>query len=339
MDKNLATIQIVSELNPIAGADKIEVASMKSLGWKCVVRKGEFGVGDLGCYIQIDTVVPDKPEFAFLKDRSFRVKTIRLKKTLSQGLLLPLKTCNITFTECVEGIDVSEKIGVKKYEKPIALNMRGVIRGDFPTSILPKTDEINIKSIPFAIDEMKSKEVYISVKCDGTSATFLNVDGDIQVCSRNLSLKETEDNIYWKMYHKYNMKKMFDTIGNYAIQAELIGPSIQKNPMQLSECELAVFNVYDIFNAKYLDFAEFQNFCQTYGLQTVPIEKVCVFDFTLDQLIEMAVGKYASGKQREGIVIRPLKETYSPAIDEQYGMRGRLSFKVLNDIYLEKEED
>jgi hypothetical protein len=76
-----------------------------------------------------------------------------------------------------------------------------------------------------------------------------------------------------------------------------------------------------------------------HGLKMVPVEKECVFDFTLDQLLEMAKGKYTSGQKREGIVIRPVLETYSKHIDETYGQRGRMSFKVLNNDYLEKDEE
>lgn len=340
MDTNLATVQEVTDIQPIPGADAIEVAQV--LGWKCVVKKGEFKVGDRGVYIAIDTIVPEKPEFEFLRKVHFRVKTIRLRKQLSQGLLLPMGVAGVLGAPPV-GHDVTEALGIKKYEKPVPAQLAGLVRGDFPASYIHKTDEINIQSIPFAVDEIKGKEVYITVKCDGTSGTFINTARncgvDIHVCSRNLSLKETEGNVYWQMFRKYNMQNIFETVGEFAIQGEVCGPGIQKNRLGLKEIDLFVFNVYDVFNQKYLDYVTFLNFCETYKLKTVPVEKVCVFDFTLDQLLEMAKGKYASGQNREGIVIRPTTEMYSKLIDEKYGMRGRLSFKVLNNDYLEKDEE
>lgn len=332
MNTNLATIQIISDLQPIPNADSIETASMKGLGWKCVVKKGEFKIGDSGVYIQIDTVVPEKPEFEFLRKNNFRIKTIRLRKQLSQGLLLPLSI--LPAGDYKENDDVTEVVGVKHYEKPIPFHLAGMVKGTFPSSV-HKTDEIMLQSILPVLDEIKGKEVYITVKCDGTSATFIRNGDNIDVCSRNLSLKETDDSIYWKIYHKYHLDQIED---GYAVQGELCGPGIQKNNLGLTEHKLFVFNVYDIKSGRYLGYYALVDFCSKYNLEMVPVIQVCKFDFALEQLLEMAKGKYDSGKQREGIVIRSTTETYSPTIDEKYGMRGRMSFKVLNNEYLEKEE-
>ncbi len=190
------------------------------------------------------------------------------------------------------------------------------------------------------INEIRGKDVYITVKCDGTPATFIH-NGDVDVCSRNLSLKETEGNVYWKLYRKYQLDKIED---GYSVQGEICGPGIQNNNLGLTDHELFVFNVYDIKNGKLLCYYDMVEFCNKYGLKTVPLIKVCVFDYTLDQLLEMAQGKYESGKNREGIVVRPITETYSPTIDayvedKKYGTRGRMSFKVLNNTYLEKDEE
>jgi RNA ligase (TIGR02306 family) len=87
--RKLASIQKIVDIRPIDGADKIEVAQV--LGWEVVVaKKDEFKVGDLVIYIEIDSIVPDKSEFDFLRDRKFRVRTIKLRKQVSQGLILPL---------------------------------------------------------------------------------------------------------------------------------------------------------------------------------------------------------------------------------------------------------
>lgn len=89
MERKLASIQIISDLKPIEGADKIEVATC--LGWQCVVKKGEFKIGDKCIYWEIDSIVDStNPIFEFMKERKFRVKTQKFLKTLSQGLLMPL---------------------------------------------------------------------------------------------------------------------------------------------------------------------------------------------------------------------------------------------------------
>lgn len=343
MDTNLATIQVVKSLSPIPNADAIEVAEI--LGWRVVVKKGDFKVGDKCVYCGIDTVLPEKPEFEFLRKVHFRIKTIRLRKQLSQGIAFPLSIlpCAEYPVSIPEGADVTTQVGITKYEKPVPAQLAGQVRGDFPSSYIHKTDEIMLQNILPVLDEIRGKEVYISMKCDGTSATFVNTqrdaEVDIHVCSRNLSLKETEGNVYWKLLHQYKIDEILAKVGAFAIQGEVVGEGIQKNRLGIKGHDLYVFNVFDVKNQRYLPYYEFMQFCVTYGLKTVPIEKVGVFDYTLEQLLEMAKGKYASGKQREGIVIRPTAEMYSRLIDEQYGMRGWLSFKVLNNDYLEKDEE
>jgi len=332
MNLNLATIQIITDIQPIPDADAIEVASV--MGWKCVVKKGEFKIGDKCVYIGIDTIVPETPQFEFLRKAHYRIKTIRLRKQLSQGIIFPL-TIIQNQQEWVEGQDVTEIVNVRKYEKPIPINLAGIIKGNFP-SYIPKTDEIMLQSILSVLNEIKDKEVYITVKCDGTSATFVNHDNEVHVCSRNLSLKETEDNVYWKMYHKYHLENMPP---EFAVQGEICGPGIQKNKLELTEQELFVFDIYNINQGKYLNYFEMVDFCKNYNLQTVPLIQVCKFDYTLEQLLEMAKGKYPNGQNREGIVIRPVNESYSKIIDKKYGRQGRMSFKVLNNDYLEKDDD
>ena len=108
---NLASIQKITKLSPIEGADLIEKASV--LGWEVVVKKDEFKEGSLCVYIQIDTVVPELPEYEFLRERKFRVRTIKLRKQISQGLIIPLPVGSWK-----EGDDVTELLGIKKYEKP-----------------------------------------------------------------------------------------------------------------------------------------------------------------------------------------------------------------------------
>jgi len=333
MDTNLATIQTVTDIQPIPNADAIEVVSV--LGWKCVAKKGEFKIGDKCVYIAIDTVVPDEPRFEFLRKVHFRIRTIRLRKQLSQGIVFPIGILQPGNYEV--GQDVTAIIGVKHYEKPIPPNMAGEVKGNFP-SHTPKTDEIMVQSIPPILDEIRGKECYITVKQDGCSATFSHFNGEIDVCSRNLSWKESESNVFWKMFRKYNMENVLREVGNYSVQAEICGPGIQENKLGLKEIEMFVFSVYDIQKGKYLDYQDYRSFCEKHHLPVVPLISVCTFDFTMDKLIEMARGKYENGQPREGIVVRPVVECYSPSVDNHSSsLRGRMSFKVLNNDALEKE--
>lgn len=112
-ERSLAHIELIKELIEIPGADKIEVA--KILGWECVVKKGEFKVGQKICYIEVDAVMPEKPEYEFLRDRKFRIRTIKLRGQISQGLVIPLP---ITWDTRPIGMDVTGDLGITKYLSP-----------------------------------------------------------------------------------------------------------------------------------------------------------------------------------------------------------------------------
>lgn len=332
MERQLATIQRITSLTPIPGADKIEVARI--LGWDVVVKKGDFKVNDCVVFCEIDSVLPDNnPEFYFLKNRGYRIKTIKLKKQISQGICFPLNILysNPEFEGSVSvGQDVTALLGVTKYD-PIANlppQLRGHIKGNF-SKWVPKTDEIRIQSVLGVLEELKGKPYYFSLKIDGTSFTFVKKNGEIEVCSRNFSLKETEENLYWKIARQYDLiNKVPD---NFAIQGEIAGPGIQANRLGLKDYELFVFNVYNINEHRYLNFNEYIDFTKYIGIKYVPtLELGDNFNFNLDQLLEVAKGKYNSGHPREGIVIRPLTEMYSEKL------KGRFSFKVINNDYLLK---
>jgi len=325
MQRKLASIQKILDIQPIERADAIEVASI--LGWKVVVKKGEFKVGDLVVYAEIDAVFPPKEEFEFLRNKKYRIRTIRLRSQLSQGIcfslsILPDQNVN-------EGDDVTEVLGIVKWEPAEPIILSGDNKGRFPS--VPKTDEIRLQSFPKLIEEFQGLECYSSVKIDGTSSTFANMNGEIDVCSRKMSKKEG-DTVYWKMAEKYNILDILKEVGNFAIQGEIAGPGIQKNRLGLQKVDLFVFNVYNISETKYLDFTEFIRFCQRFNLTTVPIENDgFVFNHNLDQLLDMAKGKYdGTNNNREGLVIRPLIERYSEVLN------GRLSMKIINNDFLLK---
>lgn len=329
---SLASIQKITNLRVHPNADRLELATV--LGWQIVVEKDLHKIGDLVVFIEIDTIVPDLPEFEFLRNKNFRIKTIKLRGELSQGIVFPAKIVPPHF----EGDDITELLGIQKYEKPISQSMKGVMRGNFP-NFVPKTDEPRIQSVPDVLCELKNIVCYSTVKMDGTSATYLIRDGDYQVCSRNISFKltdENESNVYVGLSKKYDLENKMRSLGkNIAIQGEICGPGIQKNRMNLSEVDLFVFNVFDIDNVRYLDFGDAADVINMLGLKMVPIVECFSFDYkSIDCLLESAKGNYrGTNNRREGIVIRPIKEMYSRAL------RGRMSFKVVNNEYLLKDEE
>src|SRR5712671_3478980 len=189
----LASIQTISDIREIPGADRIEAATV--LGYQTVIKKGEFRPGDLCVWHEPDTVTAEKPEYEFLRKQTFRLKVSRFKSQVSQGLALPLTI--LPAASYAVGDDVTELTGIRKYEKPISLNLRGVAKGGFP-SWMPKTDEPNLRSYPEALEEFTGRQCVITQKVDGTSATFYLRNGQLGVCSRNLELLEDEASMFWR---------------------------------------------------------------------------------------------------------------------------------------------
>lgn len=327
--RKLASIQRVTEISPIEGADRIEVATI--MGWKIVIKKDQFSVGDPCVYCEIDSVLPPRPEFEFMRPRGFRVKTAKLRGQISQGLCFPVDVLAAEHRDVAVGTDVTELLGITKFI-PKSVGMSGSIIGALP-GYCPKTDEPRIQSNIELLQEMKGISCYITTKIDGKSGTFINRDGEILCCSRNNAFRDEPGDHHWMAARRYNVTEKLLDVGNYAVQGEIAGPGIQKNRLQLSEIDFFCFNVYDINASRYLDFTDFVEFCERLEIQTVPVDtEEVVFDFTLDQLLEMARGRYRSGRHREGIVIRPRVGQTSKALGG-----ARMSLKVINNDFLLKE--
>jgi RNA ligase (TIGR02306 family) len=337
MERKLASIQRIDNLSPIPNADVIEVAQV--LGWKCVTKKGEFKINDLGVYIEIDSILPDRPEFEFMKSRHFRVKTIRLRGQVSQGIIFPLSILpRDKFEELskapvdkILGLDVTEMLNIQKWEPYIPAQLAGKIKGNFP-SFLQKTDEIRIQAVPKVLDRHQGGVFfYVTEKVDGSSFTAYYRNGEFGVCSRNLELKEEEGNAFWKLARTLDLETKLRILNrNLAIQGEMAGMGIQKNKYNLSDVRLFIFSMFDIDNHKYLDFCEVLTLCKEFQLDTVPQVLGSYFlPKTVDEVVELSKGVSLLNKSipREGLVFRPHEEAW----DED---TGRLSFKAINPEFL-----
>ena len=169
--RKLATIRRIDELNPIEGADAIECAVVG--GWKVVAQKGLYNVGDLAVYFEIDSWIPTllapflskgKEPRVFEGVQGERLKTIKLRGQLSQGLLLPLAEIDKFFTtkpHWSEDEDLTEILNIKKWEKPINAQLAGVCRGNFP-SLIPKTDQERVQNLKKEIAVNKDCLLYTS---------------------------------------------------------------------------------------------------------------------------------------------------------------------------------
>jgi RNA ligase (TIGR02306 family) len=324
---------------PIEGADRIQIARVQ--GWQSVIKKDQYKVGDRIIFVPIDTLLTPKEWNKFLWDKEdptkpIRVKTVKLRGTISQGLIFPIDIIGHEHSCTVEEEALPTMLGVTKYEKQIPASLSGEVAGDFPTVFISKTDEDNLKSNVLALDELKAAEyVQSTIKMDGTSATFIkDLDGKFYVCSRNLELRETEKNVHWKIARKYNLLERMK-LGS-CIQGEICGPGIQKNPMNLKEIDFFIFNYKDLFSNKYR--AQIPENLKLDDLPQVPINHVWSKEefasMTIDELQNYSNNTFYSNKTpAEGIVLRGL--TVDKDLMYSRVLQKMLSVKILNQNYKE----
>lgn len=333
--RKMASIRKIDAIGPIDGADTIEVATVG--GWKVVVKKGEFAVGDLAVYCEIDSWIPTKlaPFLSKGKEpREFegingeRLRTVKLRGQLSQGLLLNLDDVIPETHSFGEGDDVSEYLNIIKWEMAIPAQLAGQVKGNFPTEI-PKTDQERIQNLVEAIRAAKDAGLTFELteKLEGSSMTVYRIRGEFGVCSRNLDLKRDENNAFWATAIAEDIDakmQAVDEFWDFAIQGELIGPGIQGNIYKLSKPEFRVFDVYNIQSGLYLHPIQRRTLINQMGLKHVPFLAMNKDLGTgeVDYILEWAEGKSALNdkQEREGIVFKE--------------MRGGMTFKAISNKYL-----
>jgi len=347
MERKLATIRKITSISPIEGADSIELAKID--GWQVVVKKGEFKENDPCVYVEIDSILdPENPEFLFMQNRRFRVRTIKLRGQLSQGIafsvcILPFNyihddsefTKGEPYRYYVEGEDVTDILKITKYEPNIPANLSGKIKGYFPT-FLRKTDEERIQNLSQAYENYRKSTYYVTEKLDGSSATFYLNNGSFGCCSRNIDLLEDDTNLFWKVARAMEIEKRMRELAeeskgahvNFAIQGELIGNGVQGNKYGLEANTVRFYNWFDIDMQQYAPMSIFSSYIKRLGFQTVPI----LDDFfplppSIDELLKYAEGKSTlnNNTEREGLVLRNESRT--------------ISFKVISNKFLLKNEE
>lgn len=351
--RQLATIRKIDNILPIDGADQVVIAVVD--GWTVVVKKDEFKIGDLCLYFEIDSYLPVIPAYDFIKERCYkkmgtetglRIKTIRLRQQLSQGLLLPLThDLGPAWSEALpnlkQGDDVTELLGVRKYELPIPAELAGQVRGNFP-SFIPKTDQPRCQNMlrDIFVDNVDS-EYEVTIKLDGTSFTGYHNDSQLGVCSRNWDLQINGSNkgkTLIKTFINSGLSGALQKIGrNIAVQAELMGPGILRNREGFNSPKLFIFDVYDIDAHQYLTPPERYKFVELILSHSVdkdvihhaPIlhQSVRLKDLNINNITELLA--YAEGpsyvhKSREGLVYKRID--------------GQFSFKTISNAFLLKNE-
>lgn len=333
--RELATIRTIKNVKPIPGADFIERIQID--GWWCVSQKGSFNISDKCIYFEIDSLLPLIEQFAFLANKGtkkmlhdgeevegYRLRTIKLRGQISQGLALPLSA----FPEVDESMgDVTELLNILLYEPPIPSCLDGEVHGVVP-GFIPHTKEYRVQNVQDLLDINRGKVFTLTEKIDGTSSTFYKHEGHFGVCGHNWEYKETEKNTYWEMAHKYDLENVVKN--GFAIQGEICGEGIQGNPLKIKGHELRVFFIWDIVAKRYLSTSEMINVCHDNDLQYIPIiDDAFVLDHTIDELLIIAEGKsqLCETAEREGIVF-----VLNDPDDES--TNGKTSFKAISNKYI-----
>lgn len=335
-ERKLASTQKVLEILPIENADAIEVAVIN--GWNVVVKKNSVAVDDIVVYFEIDSWVPhDVAPFLTNPDRirlyngveGNRLKTKKLRGVVSQGLVLP-QTDVLKFPINKEDVDLTDVLGIQKWEKSIPVQLQGFAKGNFP-SFIPKTDEERIQNLRRDfVGGFLNGTYHVTEKLDGTSFTCYFNDGVFGTCSRNLDLKRSDGNTYWGIVDQYDLEHKMTEYGlNIAIQGEIIGKGIQGNQYGLNHLELRVFKMWDINEKRYLSNNELMYMCKLFELQMVPNLGTFEIDnafMVIQNIVDEAVGKSVlNNTMREGIVLHHID---NPAIH----------FKAINNEWLLKYE-
>lgn len=345
--RKLASIRTTSNIMPIPEADAIVAVQVD--GWVCVAKKDEFQIGDKGIYFEIDSFLPETDErFKFLEkqfitfngNKGARLRTIRLRGQLSQGLFLPLsKFPELQGKEV--GDDVTEILGIDKWEPPIPAQLAGEVYGGFPSTI-KVTDQERIQNLLVEIAENKGQVFEQTIKLDGSSMTVYQNDKAIDkegntvlrqgVCSRNWELRETEKNSLWHVARKNRMLEALKFLNrNIAFQGEIIGEGIQGNPEKIHGHEFFLFDIYDIDNQTYISPEERQAIVKLlnengFPMKHVPILEDLVLNHTVEEILAMADGVSLNPtEQREGLVFKRKD--------------GKFSFKAISNWYLEKHKN
>lgn len=348
MSRKLASIQRIWKIEPIDGADRIELAYV--LGWQCVVNKGQFKPMDLAVYFEIDSFLPIRPEYEFMRASSyrntdimgegFRLKTQKFRGQVSQGLLLPVSLFHEVPTDTELGTDVTEILQVRKWEIEERATTGGTVIGELPRSI-PHTDETRVQAAPELIKEFAGLQYYISTKMDGSSHSISFDENGIHVTGHNYEYKDDGSSDFYNLVNErgyVDIIKVFaerEGLKEFTVQGEFCAPGIQQNRLKLKRPEWYVFTIME--NGRRVGLDRMLAICKALEFTTVPIEEVDT-DLpakypTVEALLVRADGNYPNGGKKEGIVIRPVEPVYSRSICAE------LSMKVVSNKYLLKNDN
>lgn len=354
--RKMASIQEVNGVYPIPGADRICQYGIQ--GWKIVDQVGKYQNGDRVIFAEVDSWIPNSQWPGLTKPEHFpkvyngvegeKLRTIRLRKVLSQGLILPmsimgnenykdrssrgLENCWVkqvgdeTFgaTDKI-GADVSSYLGIVKWEPPQEY-FNADTKGNFP-SFIRKSDQERIQTCYDDVQQLFETTGWeVQEKLEGQSHTVYFNNGEFGICSRNLELKDS-DNTFWNTARKYDLETKLRSLGrNLAVQSEQCGPKVSGNIYQMTEHSLFVFDIFDIDSQRYLSPVERRVLTLQLGLTDAP---VLHSNFFLDGMSCEDILRFADGKSVIGMI-----NTLREGLVFKANSDDRISFKAVSNAYL-----
>ena len=266
-----------------------------------------------------------------------RIRTVRLRGQISQGICFPLSILPSHFA-VEENADCTEALEIVKYEPSVPACLGGNVKGPFP-SFISKTDETRIQVLQDLLNFYEGESCYITEKLDGSSATYYLRDNEFGVCSRNQELKEDSSNSFWRVAREMDIENKLHSLNrNLALQGELIGEGIQGNKLKIKGQTVRFFNIFDIDRYECLSFSEFKETLEKLELPSVPIlSENYVLETDIEKIVSRAMirSTVCPDAWAEGIVIRPLKEKTGAQFIDLLS-NGRVSFKAINPEFLIK---
>ncbi len=347
--RKMASVRLIADIKEIPGADKICAYVID--GWTVVDGIGKYEIGEKVVLCEIDSWIPvtlapflRKTE----KQRIYngvdgeRLRTIRLRGQLSQGLILPLPD-DIANAEI--GADLSEQFNIQKWEAEIPVQLAGMVKGNFPSEV-KKTDQERIQNVYGRIKRMIEEGVItdewiVQEKLEGSSMQVAKVHGENHVLSRNLSLKlDQEGNAYVDVAKRDGLLDLLDTIDNQfpvvSLQGELIGPGIQGNIYNLIRPE---FRLFDIWNGqRFLSIPEIIRFLEVaaelgFEIDMVPMHGAVVTGVFTSP--DSSVAAILAGAEIQSALYPTLAEgqVYKNLRDPN------VTFKAISNEYIMRQKD
>lgn len=300
-------------------------------GYPCIVKLSDIKEGDKAVYIPEESFVPESPMFSFLwagkekpreKDRVVYAK--RLRGIFSMGLLLPIPE---TLKDLPVGTDISQQLGIEKYEKPEPV-CTGGDNNPTPGWFQKYTDIEHLRKYPHILQQ--GEEVVITEKTHGANGRFVYREDQLYVGSHNNTKKDDGKNMWWILAKKLGLEEKLKAHPNIIIYGEVYG-QVQKGfdyGVPRGHTDLILFDAFRISGNKYLDEDEFLALAESLQIKTAPILYRGPW-LGLEQHESLADGPSVVGGThfREGFVVKPTAERWENEI-------GRTILKLIGQEYL-----